>query len=93
MNDNKKLTSAERVGSAGHGDVPRYSAMPPRTREAWIRTYTGRILRCWFHQPTALGLAWTYANWIHRQLAESYSDPLKKAFIEQTYRATRRRKD
>ena len=45
----------------------------------------GCILRTWFHQPTAVGLAWTYANWIHKQLTQSYSDPLKRAFIEQTY--------
>jgi hypothetical protein len=65
--------------------VPRRRDTSSLAREEWIQKYTGRILRAWFHQPAALGLAWTYANWIHKQLADSYSHPLKRAFIEATY--------
>lgn len=61
-------------------------AAPP-TQEEWIQTYTGRILRAWFHQQAPLGLAWTYANWIRKDLAECYAHSLKRAFVEETYRA------
>lgn len=58
---------------------------PVLARDEWIEKYTGRILRAWFHQPAALGLAWTYANWIRQELAAAYNHPLKRAFIEETY--------
>ena len=35
-----------------------------------------------------LGLALAYANWIRRDLARSYAQPLVRAFIEETYRPT-----
>jgi hypothetical protein len=58
------------------------------SKEAWIRLYTGRILRAWLHRETPLGLAWTYANWIRRSLSELYDQPLLKAFVETTYPIT-----
>jgi hypothetical protein len=58
------------------------------TKEDWIQLYTGRILRVWFHHEAPLGLAGTYANWIRRDLARSYTQPLVRAFIEETYRRT-----
>lgn len=58
------------------------------TKEDWIQLYTSRILRAWFHQQAPLGLAGTYANWIRRDLARSYAQPLVRAFIEETYRRT-----
>ncbi len=54
-------------------------------KEEWVQKYTGRILRAWFHQQAPLGLARTYANWIRKDLAEAYGQPLKRAFIEETY--------
>ncbi len=81
----RRTTRSQRYGSAGPRQVTGQRKAPPLTEEEWIQRYTGRILRAWFHQPTAVGLAWTYANWIHKQLTDSYSDPLKKAFIEKTY--------
>ena len=58
------------------------------TKEDWIQLYTGRILRVWFHQEAPLGLAAAYANCIRRDLAHSYTQPLVRAFIEETYRRT-----
>ena len=57
-------------------------------KDDWVRLYTRRILRAWFHQEAPLGLALAYANWIRRDLARSYPHPLKRAFIEETYRPT-----
>lgn len=57
-------------------------------RDDWIQLYTRRILRAWFHQDAPLGLALAYANWIRRDLARSYAQPLVRAFIEETYRLT-----
>ena len=71
--------SGRRDRTSRHRDTSRM------TKEEWIQEYTGRILRSWFHQPAALGLAWTYANWIRRDLAQCYTQPLRKAFIEETY--------
>lgn len=70
--------SAERSGA----EARRTASM---TKEEWVQKYTGRILRAWFHQQAPLGLAWTYANWIRKDLAECYTQPLKRAFIEETY--------
>jgi hypothetical protein len=66
----------------------RRSATPVLNEEDWIQLYTSRILRAWFHQEAPLGLAWTYANWIRRDLAQCYAKPLRRAFIEETYRVT-----
>ena len=74
-----------RITSFGPTQRSRRRKASPLTKEQWIQEYTGRILRSWFHQPAALGLAWTYANWIRRDLAECYTHPLKKAFVEETY--------
>jgi hypothetical protein len=58
------------------------------TKSDWIQLYTSRILRAWFHQDAPLGLALSYANWIRRDLDRSYTHPLRRAFIEETYRLT-----
>jgi hypothetical protein len=55
------------------------------TKQEWIQLYTSRILRAWFRQNAPLGLAWTYADWIRRDLSNAYSHPLTRAFIEETY--------
>ena len=60
-------------------------------KEDWIQLYTSRILKAWFHQDAPLGLAWAYANWIHKDLSECYRKPLMRAFIEETYRVTANR--
>lgn len=85
MDAAKKTTPQSRLSTAGRHRSPSPQTSPA-TQEAWVQEYTGRVLQAWFHQPTALGLAWTYANWIRRDLAQCYAHPLKKAFIEMTYR-------
>ena len=80
-----KTTSTGRVGSAKPNDRAGHRTAPSVTKEEWVRQYTGRILRAWFRQPAPLGLAWTYANWIRKDLAKSYGQPLKRAFVEETY--------
>ena len=64
------------------------SARPILAKEDWIQRYTSRVLRAWFHQEAPLGLASTYANWIRQDLSECYAKPLRRAFIEETYRVT-----
>lgn len=64
------------------------SAMPIRAKEDWIQLYTRRVLRAWFHQEAPLGLAWAYADWIRQDLSQCYGKPLRRAFIEETYRVT-----
>jgi len=78
-------TSGEDRGSAESNGTADRRATPSVITEEWIQRYTGRILRAWFHQQAPLGLAWTYANWIRKDLAKIYSQPLKRAFVEQTY--------
>lgn len=55
-------------------------------KEDWIQLYTSRILRVWFHQEAPLGLALAYANWIRKDLSKCYAKPLRRAFIEESYR-------
>ena len=85
MNAVEKTTRSIHDGFVDPNKTAGHRTAPSTKREEWIQKYTGRILRAWFHQPTALGLAWTYANWIRKDLANIYSQPLKKAFIEKTY--------
>ncbi|MHC4517217.1 MAG: hypothetical protein ACYTAS_01395 [Planctomycetota bacterium] len=78
------------VISPGKGE-PEATSVRSLTREDWIRRYTGRIFRAWFRRETPLGLAWTYANWIRRELSDYYGQPLMKAFIERTFASKRDR--
>jgi hypothetical protein len=61
------------------------AALSVVTKEEWIQLYTSRILRAWFRQSAPLGLAWTYADWIRKDLSNAYNHPLTRAFIEETY--------
>jgi len=85
MNAGEDTKALVRITSFGRKRPSRRSQASALTKEEWIQEYTGRVLRSWFHQPAALGLAWTYANWIRRDLAECYAQPLRRAFIEETY--------
>ena len=60
-------------------------ATPVLPREQWLRTYTRRILNVWLGRRAPLGLARAYATWIRKDLSECYAQPLRRAFIEQTY--------
>ena len=86
MDAARDKTNASQFGPAGSRRKPDAQSSAALTKEDWIQIYTGRILRAWFHQDAPLGLAWTYANWIRKELAELYRQPLMKAFIEETYR-------
>ena len=75
-------------GHMGQRQGPGRSAMPILAKEDWIQRYTSLVPRAWVHQETPLGLASTYANWIRKDLSECYAKPLRRAFIEETYRVT-----
>ncbi len=83
-----RTTRTTRTISGKSNRTPASDTVSSLTEDEWIQKYTGRILRAWFHQPAALGLAWTYANWIRKHLAQCYAQPLRRAFIEETYRTT-----
>jgi len=86
MDAARDKTSANQFGPAGSRRKPDAQPTAALTETDWIRLYTSRILRAWFHQEAPLGLAWTYANWIRKDLSECYGRPLMRAFIEETYR-------
>ena len=91
MDASMNKTNLSRLGSAGRKGVSVSQLWGAPRKEDWIQLYTGRILRAWLHRETPLGLAWTYANWIHRSLSGFYEQPLTKAFIERTYQITSKR--
>ena len=62
-----------------------YRPVSAASREDWLRTYTGRVLRMWHRQGAPLGLATAYAKWVRQDLAAFYGQPLMRAFIERTY--------
>jgi len=88
MDASTNTTDANRPDRSGRKHRGGQSAAPVLTKEDWIKRYTRRILKAWFHQDAPLGLAWAYANWIHTDLSECYGKPLMRAFIEETYRVT-----
>jgi len=60
-------------------------SVPALSKDEWLRTYTKQILHAWRGRRTPLGLAPTYAQYIRKDLAAFYEQPLMRAFIEQTY--------
>jgi hypothetical protein len=55
-------------------------------RVQWLQEYSRRLLGHWLQWQTPLGVALAYAEQIERDLAAFYEDPLKRLFIETTYR-------
>ncbi|GEM_PF-3557599 len=85
MDASRNNANISRFDSAGRRAVSVSQSVGVLTKEDWIQLYTGRILCAWLHQESPLGLAWAYANWIHKSLSELYEQPLTRAFIEKTY--------
>lgn len=57
-----------------------------RRKEKWIQKYAERILKLWSQWQTPLGVSVKYVEHIKQDLTEYYEVPLKKRFIESTYR-------
>ena len=87
MDASRNTTDVRHAGRSGRKNRVARAVTGALTKEDWIQLYTRRILHAWFHQEAPLGLAWAYANWIRKDLSDCYAKPLKRAFIEETYRA------
>ena len=85
MNTEGKTKQGRDRGSTAARNASISRAAPVLPRDQWLRTYTRRILKVWLGQRAPLGLAPAYATWITKDLSECYAQPLKRAFIEQTY--------
>ena len=56
-------------------------------KEEWIQDYSMRILRLWQQKwGSPFRVARVYAEQIKAEIAQFYDDPLKRVFIERTYR-------
>jgi hypothetical protein len=60
---------------------------PGINKQAWLEKYSRRLLGQWLRWQTPLGVAPAYAEQIREDIADCYEDPLKRAFIEATYRS------
>jgi hypothetical protein len=82
--DKKSRTNKPyRIGLPGHQIV---DAGMDNEKKRWIQKYSQRILKQWLRRQTPLGIACTYAEHIKEDLARFYDNPLKRIFIETTYR-------
>lgn len=52
----------------------------------WLSYYAGLVYRLWLRQEGRLGVASDYTKQIEADLAAFYEHPLKRTFIEATYR-------
>jgi hypothetical protein len=56
------------------------------SRNDWIEHHAKQIHKFWLQWQTPLGIAYKYVEQIKKDLAKFYDDPLKRVFIESTYR-------
>jgi hypothetical protein len=56
------------------------------SKKIWVQKYSYRMLKLWLQRQSPLGIARTYIEQIEKDLAEYYDEPLKRIFIESTYR-------
>ena len=56
------------------------------SKKIWVQKYSYRMLKLWLRWQSPLGIARTYIEQIEKDLAEYYDEPLKRIFIETTYR-------
>jgi hypothetical protein len=56
------------------------------SKQLWVQKYSHRLLKLWLQWQSPLGIARTYIEQIEKDLAEYYDEPLKRIFIETTYR-------
>jgi hypothetical protein len=56
------------------------------SKKIWVQKYSYRMLKLWLQRQSPLGIARTYIEQIEKDLAEYYDEPLKRIFIETTYR-------
>ena len=73
-------------GSADLADLKKANVELDTEKEQWLQQYSDRLLKLWHQWQTPLGVACSYAQQIRTDLAEFYEDPLKRRFIENTYR-------
>ncbi len=55
------------------------------TKEAWVDTYSERILLVWQQLQGPLGIDDQYSQQVKDQLDDFFDDPLKRSLIETTY--------
>jgi hypothetical protein len=70
-------------------DLPgfqRLNAQSNISKKIWVQKYSYRMLKLWLQRQSPLGIARTYIEQIEKDLAGYYDDPLKRIFIETTYR-------
>ena len=56
------------------------------SKRLWVQKYSHRLLKLWLRWQSPLGIARTYIEQIEKDLAKYYDEPLKRIFIEKTYR-------
>ena len=67
-------------------DLQRLNTQPNISKKLWVQKYSRRLLKLWLQWQSPLGIARTYIEQIEKDLAKYYDEPLKRIFIEKTYR-------
>ena len=86
MNNDRDTVRDSKARSRSHCLRPAGGAKARLPKADWVSLYTERVLKAWQRQAAPLSPTAAYADHIRKTLACFYSEPLKRAFIEQTYR-------